>query len=88
METMCTKKGVLIWSVALSLFPVFLFVTKRYDYKDLFLASFVFLLVCLFSLITYFLPEAVFRAWARFTTWWIPLQILAVVLTPESSGGF
>ncbi len=48
---------------------------------------FPFPLVFLFSLITYFLPEAIFRAWIRFTTWWVPAQIVLTLLTPESSGG-
>lgn len=49
---------------------------------------FVFPFVFLFSLITYFLRESVFRAWANFAKWWVPLQILLVLITPESSGGY
>lgn len=49
---------------------------------------YVFPFVFLFSLITYYLPEAVFRAWVNFAKWWVPIQILLVYLTPESSGGY
>lgn len=37
----------------------------------------------LFSLLTYFLHEKVFRAWLRFTYWWIPLSF-AIVLFSSS----
>ena len=84
---MCSKKSVLIWSVVLSLPDIFLFSTKMYEYKDIFLTLFIFPITLLFSLITYKMREEVFRAWVRFATWWIPLQIVLTLLTPESSGG-
>lgn len=40
-----------------------------------------------FSLITYFLKEGVFRAWFYFACVWIPLSMIAVFMVPESSGG-
>ena len=49
---------------------------------------FVFPFVLFFSLITYKMRDEVSRAWIRFATWWVPLQILLVALTPESSGGY
>lgn len=49
---------------------------------------FVFLFVFPFSLITYFLPETVFRTWVNFAKWWVPFQILLVAITPESNGNF
>lgn len=52
------------------------------------MALFVFPFVFLFSLTTYFLKESVFRAWVNFAKWWVPLQILLVLVTPESSGGY
>lgn len=41
----------------------------------------------LFSLITYFLHEEVFRAWLRFAYWWVPLSIVLIFLAAGSSGG-
>jgi hypothetical protein len=35
----------------------------------------------IFSLITYFLREEVFRAWFRFTYWWIPLSFIIVLFS-------
>ena len=46
---------------------------------------FVFPFVFLFSLITYFFLEPVFRGWINFTKWWVPLQMILVILTPESA---
>lgn len=96
---MLTKKNVLLISGVVSVFLVSIDRIGTYQLcggypgscvDTLFNSSmllFVFPFVFLFSLITYFLPEAVFRAWARFTTWWIPLQIVLVFLTPESFPG-
>lgn len=48
---------------------------------------FVFPFVFFFSLITYFLPDTVFRGWSKFVVWWVPLQMLLVAITPESAPG-
>lgn len=84
---MLTKKNVLLGSMIGSLPVIFLFIGKSYDYKDIFLILFVFLITLFFSLTTYFLPESVFRAWVNFTKWWVPLQIILVALTPEGTPG-
>lgn len=39
----------------------------------------------LLSLITYKMLDEVYRAWFRFTRWWIPLSMLAIFLAPEYS---
>ncbi len=39
----------------------------------------------IFSLITYWMREEVYRAWFRFARWWIPLSMLAIFLAPEYS---
>lgn len=97
---MLTKKNVLLISGVVSVFLVSIDRIGTYQLcggypgscvDTLFNSSmllFVFPFVLLFSLITYFLPESVFRAWVNFTKWWVPLQILLVALTPESSGGY
>lgn len=41
-----------------------------------------------FSLITYRLPDAVYKAWMKFAVVWVPLSILVVVLSPEYSTDF
>lgn len=43
--------------------------------------------VFLFSLITYFVREEVFRAWLRFAYWWIPLSLVMIYLAAGNSGG-
>lgn len=74
--------------IIVSLPVLFLFIWQMYNYKDIFLALFIFPVSLLFSLTTYFLKEQVFRAWVNFVKWWVPLQILLVLITPESSGGY
>ena len=41
--------------------------------------------VFVFSLITYFLSENIFRAWFRFTVWFVPLSMFLIFLAPEYS---
>ena len=41
----------------------------------------------LFSLITYFLREEVFRAWLRFAYVWIPLSLVVIYLSAGWTGG-
>ena len=41
--------------------------------------------VLIFSLITYWMREDVYRAWFKFVRWWIPLSMLAIFLAPEYS---
>ena len=52
-------------------------------FADIFL---IFLPALLFSFITYFLDDRVFRAWRNFTLLWVPLTIFLVAITPETSG--
>lgn len=40
----------------------------------------------LFSLITYKLPERVYRTWSRFALWWIPLSMLLILVVPSYDG--
>lgn len=61
-----------LWEIIGSLTPIF----------------FLFIPLFLLSLITYWMHEEVFLAWLRFTYWWIPLTILLVLMTKDSSGGF
>ena len=49
---------------------------------------FLFLPLFILSLITYWMREEVFRAWLRFAYWWIPLTMVLVLMTRDSSGGF
>lgn len=45
--------------------------------------------VLFFSLITYKLPEQVFRSWFNhFAIWWIPFSMLLTFITPHSGGGW
>lgn len=52
-------------------------------------ANFLFLfpIILIFSLITYFLREEVFQAWMHFAKWWIPLSIFFVLIMPDGQGG-
>ncbi|MDP1689678.1 MAG: hypothetical protein Q8L52_00495 [bacterium] len=97
---MLTKKNVLLISGAVSILLVFIDRIGTYQLcggypglcvDTLFNSSmllFVFPFVFLFSVVTYFLSESVFRAWVNFAKWWVPVQILLVALIPESSGGY
>lgn len=42
----------------------------------------------LFSAITYRMPESVFQTWAKFAMVWIPLSMLAILVSPEYDGAF
>ena len=100
MQSMCTKKTVLVISGVVSVVLVLIDRIGTYQlcggypglcvdtlvYSSMLL--FVFPFVLFFSLITYKMRDEVSRAWIKFTTWWVPLQILLVALTPESSGGY
>src|SRR3989338_8669361 len=100
MQSMCTKKTVLVISGVVSVVLVLIDRIGTYQlcggypglcvdtlvYSSMLL--FVFPVALLFSLITYKMRDEVSRAWIKFTTWWVPLQILLVALTPESSGGY
>ena len=39
----------------------------------------------LFSLITYWMPETIYRAWFKFALVWIPLSMLLIFISPEYS---
>lgn len=41
----------------------------------------------LFSLITYWMREEVYRAWFKFVRWSIPLSMFLIFITPEYAGG-
>lgn len=41
----------------------------------------------IFSLITYFMRDAVHKAWARFSLVFVPVSMLLILITPESGGG-
>ena len=47
----------------------------------------IFLPAFVFSIITYFLREEVFRAWLRFAYWWIPVSLVFIYLAGGWSGG-
>ena len=40
----------------------------------------------LFSLVTYFMPEKIFKTWSRFALVWIPVSMIGIFLAPEYSG--
>lgn len=96
---MLTKKKILFISGAVSIFLVFIDWIGTYQLCggypgvcvdtlfNLSMFLFMFPFVFFFSFITYFLPESVFRAWMNFAKWWVPLQIILVVLTPEGTPG-
>ena len=45
--------------------------------------------ILLFSIITYFLKEGVFKAWLKFTYWYFPIYILVILfLSDRGSGGY
>jgi hypothetical protein len=48
---------------------------------DIWIATIIIIPVAIFSLLTYFLREEVFRAWFRFTYWWIPLSFIIVLFS-------
>ncbi len=58
--------------------------------KDIYtqIASFLFLFpfVFIFSAITYFLREEIFRLWLKFTYYWIPISIFLVLIIPGGGG--
>jgi len=44
--------------------------------------------IFLFSIITYFLKDEIFKSWSKFTYVWLPLSIILTSITPDSRGGF
>ena len=49
------------------------------------LLFFPFIGAFIFSLITYFMREEIYRAWFKFARWWIPLSIVLIFILPEYS---
>lgn len=47
---------------------------------------YIFPFVFLFSLITYFLREEIFRSWIKFTYVWVPLSMFLVFIIPGGGG--
>ncbi len=38
-----------------------------------------------FSIITYWMREEIYVAWFKFARWWIPLSMVAILISPEYS---
>jgi hypothetical protein len=51
----------------------------------IFLSVFIFP-IFFFSLLTFFLKEAIFRTWLHFSYWWIPLSIILILISDPSPG--
>lgn len=50
---------------------------------------FLFVFILLFSIITYFLKDQVFKSWSRFTYWYTPFYVLVILfLSDRSTGGW
>ena len=47
----------------------------------------IFLPILLFSAITYFIKEEVFRTWLKFTYWYFPIYILIIFFLSDSRPG-
>jgi hypothetical protein len=52
------------------------------------LSAIIFLPVFGFAVVTSFLSERIFRAWQKFTLWWVPLSFISVLVTSDSPGFF
>lgn len=50
----------------------------------LWMYTFIFVPVFVLSFVAYFLQEKTFSAWEKFTSWWIALTFLLILVTPES----
>lgn len=94
-----TKKIILFISL---IFSVFFITTSNYsnllynydiwskiiDSAMPMLIAFSSIIIFLFSLITYFLKDEIFKPWIKFTYWWLPLSIIFTLITPGGSGSF
>jgi len=47
----------------------------------------LFLPILLFSMITYFIKEEVFKAWLKFTYWYFSIYVLVILLLSGMGGG-
>lgn len=54
--------------------------------SDSFIVTLFFPCVLIFSLITYKMRNEVFRAWLRFSYWWIPLSFILILSASNESG--
>lgn len=45
-----------------------------------------FILIFLLSLLTYKMPDEIFRAWWNFARWWVPVIIVVTLLLNNMSG--
>ncbi|MFA5652071.1 MAG: hypothetical protein WC933_01785 [Candidatus Paceibacterota bacterium] len=44
--------------------------------------------IFIFSLITYFLKDEIFKTWSKFTYVWVAISIILTLITPGGSGSF
>jgi hypothetical protein len=94
-----TKKIILFISI---IFAVFFIATSNYsnslynygfwskiiDSAIPMLIAFSSIIIFIFSLITYFLKDEIFKPWLKFTYIWLPLSIIFTLITPGGSGSF
>jgi cytochrome bd-type quinol oxidase subunit 2 len=98
MKKLLTKKNILVTSgiitgciVLLNVVGVFKICADNYDCAEA-IAQIVLVLyslpvVFLLSLVTYKMRDEIFAAWISFAVCWIPLSMLAILLTPADDGG-
>ena len=54
--------------------------------SDSFVVALFFPCVLIFSLITYKMRDEMFRAWLRFSYWWIPLSFILILSANNETG--
>jgi len=98
MNKLLTKRNVLTISgtitgciVLLNIVGVFKICADNYDCAAA-IAQIVLILyslpvLFLLSLLTYKMRDEIFAAWISFAVWWVPISILAILLTPTDDGG-
>jgi hypothetical protein len=100
-----TKKNVLILSLIGSIFAATVFLVgtnfcyqneicrgvRNMSGNENLIVTFVFPLMFIFSLITFWMKEEVFRSWFKFAGWSVPLVVITAIwlnTLPESGGFF
>jgi len=95
---MITKRNVFLVAAACSILLILLDVFDSnicssgqcfdFIYDVLFPTAWIIFAVLGFSILMRVMNEKIFRAWAHFMIWFVPVSILLIVVSPNTGGGF
>jgi hypothetical protein len=74
-----------IFSRQIGLCPIYSYSNCAYFFDSFFMILFPIIPLFVFSLITYKMQDSVFQAWWSFARIWIPISMLAILVSPSNT---